>query len=50
LAWRGLADTATRAGDEPGARAAWRHVLALAPEGPAAEREARARAGGGTLD
>jgi tetratricopeptide (TPR) repeat protein len=50
LAWRGLADTATRAGDEPGARAAWLRVLELAPEGPAAEREARAHAGGGTLD
>jgi hypothetical protein len=42
LAWRGLANTAERAGDHAAARDAWQHVLALAPEGPAAEREARA--------
>jgi Flp pilus assembly protein TadD len=44
LAWRGLADAAEHAGERPTAHDAWQHVLALAPEGPAAEREARARA------
>ena len=43
LAWRGLALAAERIGDTATARAAWRRVLELAPEGPAAEREARAR-------
>jgi hypothetical protein len=42
LAWRGLADAAEHAGDSATARDAWHHVVALAPEGPAAEREARA--------
>jgi tetratricopeptide (TPR) repeat protein len=42
LAWRGLADAAEHAGDAAAARAAWQRVLALAPEGPAAERDARA--------
>ncbi len=44
LAWRGLADAAAQGGDGATARAAWQRVLALAPEGPAAEREARAHA------
>jgi tetratricopeptide (TPR) repeat protein len=48
LAWRGLAETATRAGDAATAREAWQRVLALAPEGPEAERTARAHAA--TLD
>jgi len=43
LAWRGLADAASRGRDDATARAAWERVLALAPEGPAAERDARAR-------
>jgi hypothetical protein len=44
LAWRGLADAAERAGDARTAHAAWQRVVALAPEGPAAEREARTHA------
>ncbi|MEO7437623.1 MAG: C45 family autoproteolytic acyltransferase/hydrolase, partial [Candidatus Binatia bacterium] len=44
LAWRGLAEAAHHTGDEATAHAAWQRVLALAPEGPAAEREAQARA------
>ncbi len=43
LAWRGLAAAAERIGDTATARAAWQRVLELAPEGPAAEREARAK-------
>jgi hypothetical protein len=43
LAWRGLALAAERLGDGATARAAWQRVLDLAPEGPAAEREARAK-------
>lgn len=43
LAWRGLAEAATNTGDETTARTAWQRVLALAPEGPEAEREARKR-------
>ncbi len=51
LAWRGLADAATHAGDATTARAAWERVLALAPEGPEAEREARRRlADAGSVD
>jgi isopenicillin-N N-acyltransferase like protein len=42
LAWRGLAEAAERAHTPELARGAWQRVLALAPEGPAAEREARA--------
>jgi isopenicillin-N N-acyltransferase-like protein len=41
LAWRGLAEAATNTGDTATARTAWQRVLALAPEGPEAEREAR---------
>lgn len=41
LAWRGLAEAATNAGDTATAREAWQRVLALAPEGPQAERDAR---------
>ncbi len=41
LAWRGLADAAERADARDLARAAWQRVLALSPEGPAAERNAR---------
>lgn len=40
-AWRGLAEAVTNTGDKATARTAWQRVLALAPEGPAAEREAR---------
>jgi Flp pilus assembly protein TadD len=43
LAWRGLADVADRTGDAVTARTAWERVLALAPEGPEAGREARRR-------
>jgi tetratricopeptide (TPR) repeat protein len=43
LAWRGLADAAEHGRDDATARAAWERVLSLAPEGPAAERDARAR-------
>ncbi len=42
LAWRGLAEAAERAGDAAAAHAAWQRVLALAPEGTAAERAVRA--------
>jgi hypothetical protein len=48
LAWRGLADAAGRGGDDAMARAAWHRVSALAPEGPTAEREARAHIERGT--
>jgi tetratricopeptide (TPR) repeat protein len=41
LAWRGLAETRAAAGDVEGARAAWQRVVALAPESPAADGEAR---------
>ncbi len=44
VAWRALAELEERRGDERAARAAWQRVLALAPESPAAERAARARA------
>jgi isopenicillin-N N-acyltransferase like protein len=50
LAWRGLADAAEAARLPDLARSAWQRVLALAPEGPAAEREAQARAEGAPLD
>ena len=50
LAWRGLAVAATHTGDAATARDAWRRVLALAPEGPAAAREARLHVGDGTPD
>ena len=43
LAWRGVALAAERLGDATTAHAAWQRVLDLAPEGPAAEREARAK-------
>lgn len=43
LAWRGLAEAAEHTGDAATAHAAWGRVLALAPEGPSAEREARTR-------
>jgi hypothetical protein len=45
LAWRGLAELEERRGDVQAARAAWRRVVELHPESPAAERDARARAG-----
>ncbi len=41
LAWRGLAETRTDAGDVEGARAAWQRVVTLAPESPDAEAQAR---------
>jgi hypothetical protein len=44
LAWRGLALLEERRGDAGAARAAWQRVLALAPESPAARREAEAHA------
>ncbi len=44
-AWRGLAQIEERRGDTTAARAAWRRVVELAPESPAAERDARARTG-----
>lgn len=40
-AWRGLACARTAVEDADGARDAWRHVAALAPESPAAAAEAR---------
>lgn len=44
LAWWGLAEVLEQASDRAVERAAWERVLALAPENPAAEREARRRA------
>jgi isopenicillin-N N-acyltransferase-like protein len=44
IAWWGLAEVLERAGDRVAERAAWGRVLALVPESPAAEREARRRA------
>jgi tetratricopeptide (TPR) repeat protein len=43
LAWWGLAEVTEQAGDRAAAHAAWERVLALAPETPAAEQEARRR-------
>lgn len=40
-AWQGLAESSTQLGDIDTARTAWERVLALAPEGPEAERKAR---------
>ena len=45
MAWRGLALVEQRLGNEESARAAWQRVLALAPETPAARREAEANVG-----
>lgn len=45
-AWRGLALAEERLFHHEAARAAWSHVLALAPESPAARREAEERARG----
>jgi isopenicillin-N N-acyltransferase like protein len=44
-AWRGLAAVAERRGDGQEARADWARVVALAPESPAALREAEEHAG-----
>ncbi len=44
LAWRGLALALERLGNHAEARAAWSHVLALAPEAPEKRREAEAHA------
>lgn len=40
-AWQGLAESSAQLGDTATARTAWERVLALAPEGPEAERKAR---------
>ena len=45
LAWRGLAEIEDRRSDTTAAQAAWRRVVDLVPESPAAARDARAHAG-----
>jgi tetratricopeptide (TPR) repeat protein len=45
LAWRELALVLERRGDDADAGAAWRRVLELGPESPAAKREAEIHAG-----